>query len=273
MQRNILDKAYSLKSKCLAGDVSFGMTITTGNKEISEIVSNHDDTDFVLIDLEHTTMGLNNLHTILMGLNHTNIVPIVRIHSEAVSAIQRSLDLGVGGVIFPMVKSIHELEYKISLCKYPPQGTRGFGPKRAISYTSNANSYFSEANKSLITILLIEHIDAINEIDKILKVSGLDAVFIGPVDLALSMGLGIDGLDNNLELSEVVSSIIRSCKSSRIPLMMVAPSGKEQIMKLLNDGVTLIGLGTDMAMFDAILKEKLKNAKETLKSYSKKGDK
>ncbi len=55
--------------------------------------------------------------------------------------------------------------------------------------------------------------------------------------------------------------------------MMVAPSGKEQIMKLLNDGITLIGLGTDMAMFDAILKEKLKNAKETLKSYSKKGDK
>ena len=143
--------------------------------------------DSITIDMQH---GQNDYHTsisMLQALNNSNTVPFVRIPWNEPGIIMRMLDLGVLGVIAPMINSKKEGEDFVSYCNYPPKGQRSFGPMRAqLIYGSD---YYDNANDQIISLAMIETKEAVNNIDEILSIPNLTGVYIGPGDMSSSYGL------------------------------------------------------------------------------------
>ena len=143
--------------------------------------------DSLTIDMQH---GQNDYHTsisMLQAINNSNTVPFVRIPWNEPGIIMRMLDLGVLGVIAPMINSKKEGEDFVSYCNYPPKGQRSFGPMRAqLIYGSD---YYDNANDQIISLAMIETKEAVDNIDEILSIPNLTGVYIGPGDMSSSYGL------------------------------------------------------------------------------------
>src|SRR6185437_5619993 len=99
------------------------------------------------------------------------------------------LDMGAEGILIPMVSSAAEARAAVSACKYPPEGTRGFGPRRASDYGRNTDAYVAQANDSVIVTVQIEHVNGVAQIDEILDAPGIDVVCLGPTDMSGSAGV------------------------------------------------------------------------------------
>jgi len=145
--------------------------------------------DWLIVDLEHAPGDFANLQLQLQAMSGSNVVPFARAPWNDVVAIKRILDTGVMGVLVPYVNTKAEAEAAVAACKYPPQGVRGVaGSPRAAGYTANAMPYLTSANAETIVMVAVETLEAVENLDDILTVDGLDGIFIGPMDLASSMG-------------------------------------------------------------------------------------
>lgn len=145
--------------------------------------------DWLIVDLEHAPGNFANLQAQLQAMNGSGVVPFARAPWNDAVAIKRILDTGVLGVLVPYVNTRQEAEAAVAACKYPPQGVRGVaGSPRAAGYTANAKAYLHSANEETIVMVAVETPDAVANLDEILAVEGLDGIFIGPMDLATSMG-------------------------------------------------------------------------------------
>jgi 2-keto-3-deoxy-L-rhamnonate aldolase RhmA len=145
--------------------------------------------DFVWIDMEHNALSLEAVQGHIMATQGSETAAIVRVPSHDPSIIKTVLDLGADGIIVPNVRTVEQARQTVAACRYPPEGIRGYGPRRPSNYGRTGGAAFcKEANRRVIAIAQIEHIDAVREIDKILSVPGLDSIVFGPNDLAGSMG-------------------------------------------------------------------------------------
>ena len=162
--------------------------------------------------------------------------------------IKRILDTGVMGVLVPYVNTREEAEAAVAACKYPPQGVRGVaGSPRAAGYTGNTMPYLSSANNETIVMIAVETLEAVENLDEILEVDGLDGIFIGPVDLASSMGyLGDPGQE---EVQEAIRLIEDKVFASEKFLGTLAATWEKanacfergyQWMVVMQDGATLV---------------------------------
>ena len=124
-----------------------------------------------------------------MHSGNPNCANVIRLHGVDYSFVKRYLDAGAQGIIAPLVMNRGDAELLIQATKYPPMGNRGVGFCRANQYGANLKSNVESANEDIFVAVQIEHIDAVECIDDILKVEGIDAVFVGPYDLSASMGL------------------------------------------------------------------------------------
>ncbi len=132
--------------------------------------------------------ALATLITALITFKGESTVPIVRVPWNDQVHVKQALDLGADGILAPMVRTVDEARAFLSACKYPPSGTRGFGPRRASNYNRNTDEYVETANEGIIMIPQIEDVRTVDEIDKIIQL-GVDALCIGPNDLSGSAGL------------------------------------------------------------------------------------
>ncbi len=145
--------------------------------------------DWLIIDMEHAPGGYSNLLSQLQAMNGSSTVPFVRAPWNDDVAIKKILDTGVQGVLIPYVNNRKEAEAAVAACKYPPVGVRGVaGSPRAAGYGRNVKNYIESANNEIIVMIAVETLEAVNNIDEILAVEGLDGIFIGPMDLSTSMG-------------------------------------------------------------------------------------
>ncbi len=145
--------------------------------------------DWLIVDLEHAPGDFANLQAQLQAMSCTDVVPFARAPWNDAVAIKRILDTGVMGVLVPYVNTRAEAEAAVAACKYPPLGIRGVaGSPRAAGFTANAKSYLPTANDDTIVITAVETPEAVANLDEILEVDDLDGIFIGPMDLATSMG-------------------------------------------------------------------------------------
>lgn len=173
-----------LKEKLQKGQPVIGTFVGLGHPDVTETLS-HRGFDFLLIDGEHAPLGLETMQQMMQAMNGSNCTPLVRPQWNDMVIIKRVLDIGAHGVIIPWVNTREEAEYAVSACKYPPDGLRGCGPRRAALLDPD---YTKTANDEILVVVQIETIQAISNIDDILSVKGIDAVYIGPNDLSQSFG-------------------------------------------------------------------------------------
>jgi 4-hydroxy-2-oxoheptanedioate aldolase len=174
-----------------AGEASVGTWISLPSPEAVEQVSRL-GFDWVVADAEHNAMDIRTLGQMFSAAAASPTAPMVRIPWNTPEHFKRVFDAGAWGVVVPMVNSREEAERAVKATRYHPLGERSVGGGRhALSFNTSAAEYYSRANDELLLVLQIEHIAGVEAADELLAVPGVDACFIGPNDMAASMGLGL----------------------------------------------------------------------------------
>ncbi len=181
-QMNILRQKLERKEKVM------GTLVSLTDPALCEIMGNV-GYDCVWIDTEHTYMSLKDVLCHLNSARSANIPAVVRLAQNDLTETKRILEMGPDGIIFPMVKSAQEVKDLIDMTLYPPEGTRGFGPLRAIGYgQTDAKEYVKKKSFELCRFVQIEHIDMIEDLEEIVKIPYIDGFIFGPNDLSGSLG-------------------------------------------------------------------------------------
>ena len=176
-----------MRDKLRAGKIVLGAGITLSDPTVTEAIA--PSVDFVWIDLEHNALTVQAMLGHLIAARAGGCASIVRIPSGEVGWIKRVLDSGAEGIILPRAYSAREVASFVSACRYPPLGTRGFGPRRPTNYGRiEQQSYLQQANRELFVVAQVETVELIAELDDVLKLEGLDSLVLGPQDLSGSMG-------------------------------------------------------------------------------------
>jgi len=167
-------------------ELLLGTMLTLPSPEVAEMIAVC-GYDWLFMDGEHGNLSTLDWQRMLQAVAGRSAA-IIRVAAKTESDIKKVLDIGADGIIAPQVNSADEACHVVACCKYPPRGIRGVGLARAQGYGRNFAEYMDSANDRIAVIIQAEHIDAVNNIDDIVKVDGIDAVFIGPYDLSASMG-------------------------------------------------------------------------------------
>jgi len=197
-----------VKDKLKAGKPSVGTWICMGNPDVSEQLSML-GFDWLTFDLEHGSMTMPDVQRMMQAMSSSECVPLVRVPVNEPVYFKWVLDAGARGVVIPYVNSRQEAENAVRACKYPPEGARGCGPRRASRYYSSLTEYVKNANDDILIVVMIETQTALDNIDEILAVPGIDAVFIGPTDLSLS--LGVFQQTDHPKFKSAIQRILEAC--------------------------------------------------------------
>ena len=177
----------TLKDRIAAGQPTLGSWITLAHPAIAEIMADA-GFDWLVIDMEHSVIDLREAADLIRTIELKGVSPLVRLTSNSPDLTKRVMDAGAHGVVVPMVANRGDAERAVSAVKYPPMGSRGVGLARAQGYGTRFEEYAATINARSIVVAQIEHVDAVNCLDEILAVPGIDATLIGPYDLSASMG-------------------------------------------------------------------------------------
>ena len=248
MNPNIYKKILKIKNKIKSRKLSIGSWLQLGDPNIAEIMT-QSTFDWLVADLEHGNFCKKNLIEVFRSISSGNSVPLARVKNKNFSEIQDALDMGSAGIIFPNIINSIELKELIIQSSWPPSGKRGVGFSRANGYGKFFNQYKSLAQKPII-IGMIESKLALDNIDSISKVKGLDALLIGPYDLSAS--LNITGKFQSLIFKNAINKIIKICKKNKmaIGIHQVIPLQKE-LKNVIRKGFTFIPYGMDVTFIQS----------------------
>lgn len=232
-----------IKGKISRGELVIGTSVSLADPIVSEILSTC-GFDFIWIEGEHSTLDKRDTDLHIMAVLKSGIAPFVRVAWNDPVLAKPVLDMGPAAIIFPFIKTAEEAKLAVASCKYPPVGIRGFGPIRANEYSLMDNDkYLKLSKKEPWVIIHIEHIDAVNNLDKILKVEGIDSISIGPNDLSGSIGLL--GQTRHPEIIKLLDRIAFKCNEVKIPFGPSIGFNEKNITDWINRGVSWIALDDD----------------------------
>ena len=221
------------------GRPAFGSWVTIGNPEVTEILSLL-GFDWLLIDMEHAPIDYQLLEHMLMPISG-DVTPLVRVPFNNPVYVKRVLDMGVAGVLFPLVSSKAEAELAVKSTRYPPKGIRGVGARRASKYGLRRKEYY-EIAENVIVIVQIETVKAVENFEDIVSVEGVDAFFIGPNDLSFSLGCRSWKEE---KVRQTIEKLAETAKSMGVPGGMYC--GNEEALRFALDiGFQFIALGSDV---------------------------
>jgi 2-dehydro-3-deoxyglucarate aldolase len=229
------------------GDLLLGTMVSIASPEVAEILALA-GFDWLFIDMEHGAIDIATAQQMLQAAGPGK-PGVVRTPSRDEVWIKKCLDIGASGIIVPQVKSADDAERVIQFSRYPPLGSRSVGISRAHGYGTGFRDYVARANDEIAVILQIEHIEAVRNIEPIVKVQGIDALFVGPYDLSGSMGK--IGEVNDPDVQEAIARV-RDCASrAEVPLGIFALT-PDSARAFIEAGFTLIAAGMDsMLLADA----------------------
>lgn len=223
------------------GEQTIGCWLSLANTYSAEAISRL-GFDWVCVDLQHGMIDYTDLAQMLPAISTSKATPLVRVPWNEPYEIMKVLDAGAYGVIVPMINNREEAALAVAACRYPPQGNRSFGPIRGALY--GGKGYAVEANDTLACIAMIETKDGIDNVEEIVQTPGLDAIYIGPADLALSMGLPVSGDQPQAEHLQVVKHIRDVCKANKVAIG-IHTSSLEYAQKYLALGFNFVTLGSE----------------------------
>jgi 2-keto-3-deoxy-L-rhamnonate aldolase RhmA len=184
-------RSKKFKARLAAGETVIGAWLTIPELSVAEIMAGS-GFDYVIIDAEHAPWTVAEIQIALAGFAKSETVLLARVPWNDHVAIKQVLDAGVDGLVCPMVRTVEEARSLIAACRYPPAGTRGFGPRRASDYYRRARDYAATANDELVIVPQIEDARFLHELDGVLVLDGVDAICLGPADFSGSLGRLLD---------------------------------------------------------------------------------
>ena len=198
-----------LPEKFASDSTSFGCWLKVPSSATAEIAA-LSGFDYVCIDMQHGFSDRNDLIPMLQAVQPHSPRAIVRVPSNEPSVIGWALDAGATGVIVPLVNSAEEAEKAVRACLYPSRGNRSMGPTRAERVFGE--EYVQGVGDSIQCLPMIESLDALNNLESILSVDGVDSIYVGPSDLSVNLGLPKGNNDGNPKFDEALEKILSSCE-------------------------------------------------------------
>lgn len=196
----------------------------------------------VTVDLQHGMLGFADALHMLQALSATPAMPMVRVPALDPATIMRMLDAGAYGVICPMVSTAAQAAELVSACRYPPQGSRSFGPARGLLF--GGPDYVEHANRAILPIPMIETAEAVENIDAILAVDGVDMVYIGPNDTALALDGRVAGPRPKAEAA--ITHVLARARAAGVSAGIFCANAAEAVGRL-EQGFHLVTPGNDFA--------------------------
>lgn len=224
---------------------ALGTAVTFSDPSISAAMA--DALDFLWIDMEHGPLSLESVQGHVLAVGGTETAAIVRVPANDPNLIKPVLDLGAHGVIVPLIQTADDVRRAVAACKYPPEGIRGFGPRRASNYARLGGPDFCRAaNAAVITIVQIEQKEAVQNIREILAVPGLTAVVVGPNDLAAS--LGFTGQTRHPEVLRVIDGVVKECKNAKVPIGIAVGDDPSILAEWVGKGMDWLMVAADFVL-------------------------
>lgn len=218
--------------------------LTIASPYAAEVVG-YQGFDSVTVDMQHGMIGFEQAVGMLQALSATPALPLARVSCNNSALIMQMLDAGAYGIICPMISSAQEAQSFVSACRYPPVGTRSFGPARGLLY--GGADYFQRANHEILTLAMIETRAGLDALDAILAVDGLDGIFVGPNDLSLAMGKAPTSEPADQEVRDAIAHICaRTLAQGKIPGIFC--SDGDAAARRIAEGFLLVTPGHDVAL-------------------------
>ncbi len=226
-----------------SNNISLGTWLQSGSPVIAEIMANA-GFEWVAADLEHAPIDWGMFSHFVRAVSRYGAKPYARVAENSVMAIRKALDCGALGIIVPLVNNAQDAKKAVSAAKYPPEGIRGFAFCQANEWGDQFDQYVALANDEVRLLVMVESKEAVEHIDEILSVKGVDGVFIGPYDLSGSYG--IIGQTSHPSIVQAKEKVVSACKKhgKTAGQHIVLPT-KENIKEAIEMGYSFMALGMD----------------------------
>lgn len=227
-----------------AGRTAFGLWSLVPGSFGAEILA-RTGVDYVCVDQQHGIIGYDAMVPMLQAIEAGGSTPITRVLSGDPYGIMKSLDAGAWGVIVPLVNSAADAHIAVAACRYPPRGVRSFGPSRAASVIGSGDPAVLDAEA--LCLVMVETREALERVDEIAATPGLDGIYTGPSDLALSLGLTPTLEIREDEHAEAIERVRDACARNGIAAGIHSPSG-EWARRHAEAGFDMVTVATDAAL-------------------------
>src|SRR5947208_14167027 len=220
-------RSNPVKKALKAGQPSVGTWLSLGSITASRFMA-RSGFAWLTVDIEHSLVDWETATHMFAVIAGAGCVALARVPSNRHDHIKRVLDNGAHGIVVPMVNSRAEAEAAVSACLYPPVGTRSVGGSvHALNFGGTATDYYARANDELLVVLQCEHIKAVEDADKIFSVPGIDAIFVGPNDLAASMRSKEGRPPSGEATAEAMRHILSTCRKPKVAAGLHCDSGAQ----------------------------------------------
>jgi 2-keto-3-deoxy-L-rhamnonate aldolase RhmA len=261
------DRAPEIKQRLRTGGVVYSAWLTFSSPAIAEVIAGS-GFDVLMVDMEHTSVSLETLETVVATVGRWDPVTIVRVPSHDSSLIKRVLDIGIDGIMAPQVMNADQARNLVAAVKYPPIGRRGYGPRRASDFFRDA-AYFDHANDRTFVMVQIEHIEAVEVAREIAAVDGIDVLCLGPADLAVSCGLLHDQAHQTVQ--GALDKVFAAARERNLPVCMGRYERAEDQVALVAKGARFVIASDDLVVLRTGLASHLAEARRLLQGDERKG--
>jgi 2-keto-3-deoxy-L-rhamnonate aldolase RhmA len=247
-----------VKQALASGQAVIGATITAPSPDIAASLAGA-GYEFLWIEMEHSGLTLETARNMILATRGLKAVPFIRVPFNEPWLAKRALDIGALGVIFPFTNTRQLAEQAVRACKYPPLGIRGFGPSLATSrWGITGEAYVKFANENVMVIPIIETKEAVENIDQIASVPGVDVLFIGPNDLSFSLGVG--GRTKDPIVEEAVAKVLAAGRRHNVPVGY-STGDPAEINRRIEQGFRFFQTSSDLALMGAGARQLLSQIK------------
>jgi len=254
MRENAVKRLWQEDKPALGGWLSIANTFS------AEVMAAQ-NLDWLCLDMQHGVIGYDTAVPMLQTISATGVTPIVRVPWCEPAMIMKMLDAGAYGIIVPLVNDRAQAEAAAAACRYPPRGIRSHGPTRAAYYAGF--DYLAHANEEVLCIPQIETVEAMENLDDILSVPGIDAAYIGPMDLTISMGITPEQDGEAEEYVQARKRIVESChKHGVVPGVHSNPG---VAVKRIEEGFRLIRITGDHSAMERAVREDVRKVRDGLR--------
>lgn len=237
-------RANRLRELKRSGTPIVNAWLSIGSAYAAESIA-HQGFDSATVDCQHGMIGFDTAITMLQAISTTGAIPLVRPSRNDPAEMMRYLDAGAYGVICPMISTREDAETLASACRYPPQGTRSFGPARGLLY--GGADYLAHANEEILVLAMIETAEGLSNADAIIQTPGIDGIYVGPNDLALALGHAPVSESKVPEMVEAIESV-RAKVQSAGKLVGIFCSNGDGAAQRVAEGFDLVTPGNDATL-------------------------
>ena len=244
----------AFRRRLQSGDLLLGTILTLPSPEIAELLAQA-SFDWLFVDMEHTSLGVNEVQRILQAAGR-DFPCLVRIPVMDEAWIKKVLEAGPAGIIVPHVNTPEDIQKILRWSQYPPDGSRSVGISRAQGYGLNFQDYMTKANEGLIVVPQVEHIEAVQNLESFVEISGISTLFVGPYDLSGSIGKL--GLVTDPEVQGLIQKVQNICSEAGVTTGIFGVDATA-VKPYIEMGYSLVAVGTDTSFISKSVQDTIRS--------------